>query len=470
MARSCVKILSSSTNVKMLGQGVSAKVKAVTYKGMPAAVKSFFGHGDSLIPDIFVLEVGILTKLRHPYVMSLYGAEVNWHKERCQIFMPLGTTDLAQLVKSGEDFDAREMGAQITLGLAYLQNMNIFHGDVKPENIIIMEDLTPKVADFGISVVNACTFDYMTQEANTLQYKTPEMFLASGYDFSAYAWVVGLLLYYMKYGTDLFRERGGVRDFLTEMFHKIGGSQHWSQQQRHSLVLHGVPGTLFFAVRKFLPLTSDPLLNDLLQHTVTTNPENRLSLWQILRHEYFAVAHVPEERTCREQLDVNSTTFPIPDEYYLFVEILDRNQLVPYTDAYCGVFATAVQIYCRFSAKRDDITLRDLVIPCLRLACAVCSESFEMMLADAGEEPQDIEDELYVERHASQSQVDDASFRRKTRIAEGSSNSSVDEIQDEILRALNYDLWFTTAVDYARLTKENLLTVRDSLLEDAHLL
>lgn len=429
----------------MLGQGVSATVKATTYNGRPAAVKNFFGRGDSFISENFILEVTILTKLNHPYVISLYGVEIDWHKERCRIFLPLGVMNLMQLVEGEDNFDIREMGEQIALGLLYLQNMNIFHGDIKPENIIVMEDLTPKIADFGIAVLNAGTFAAMTQEANTFHYKSPEILLASGYDFSVYSWDFGLLMYFMKKGKNLFTVGNSVREQFMDIFEKIGGSDHWTDGQHRSFVLHGVHAYSFFAQSKFSSLTSNPLLNDLLHHTVTTNPENRLSLRSILEHKYFAVhtSSTVADVSCLDQLQANSVVVAIPDDASLFAEILDRNQLVPYTDVYACVFVTTVQIYSRFCAKRSDLTLRELVLPCLRLACAVCSEDFEWMMEELTADEEDLGD-LYFERYMQQSRLD--------------------EITEEILKTLNYDLWFTTDVDYARLEGEDLLVVYDSLM------
>lgn len=434
----------------MLGQGVSATVKATNYNGRPAAVKNFFGRGDTFISENFILEAAILTKLNHPYVMSLYGVEIDWHKERCRIFLPLGVMNLKDLVEGEEDFDLRVMGEQIALGLLYLQNMNIFHGDIKPENIIVMEDLTPKIADFGIAVLNACTFTAMTQEANTFHYKSPEILLAYGYDFSVYAWVFGLMMYFMKKGKNLFTAGNSISEQFTNIFTKIGGSDHWTDGQRRSFVLHGVPASSFFAKRKFPSLTWDPVLNDLLHYTVTTNPENRLSLRSILEHQYFTAStpngrpSIAAEVSCVDQLQANSVVVPAPND--AFAEVLDRNQLIPYTEAYTGVFATTVQIYSRFRAKRSDLPLQDLVLPCLRLACAVCSEDFEwMMETDEEPEEEDLGD-LYIERYWRPSKLD--------------------ELTEEILKTLNYDLWFTTNVDYARLEGGDLLATRDSLLEE----
>ena len=39
----------------------------------------------------------------------------------------------------------------ICLGLHHLHEHRILHGDIKPDNILLGDDMTPKIADFGLS-------------------------------------------------------------------------------------------------------------------------------------------------------------------------------------------------------------------------------------------------------------------------------------------------------------------------------
>ena len=188
-----------------LGEGVSGTVTVGTYQGHNVAVKRFFKGEYDVVSEDFVRETCIMRKLKYSYVMNTLHASIS-EEGVCEIMMPLGKTDLFKLVNDGVQFDIKSMGLKIALGLVYLENNNVFHGDIKPENIIIMEDLTPKIADFGVSVVNVCTFtfDSMWQSVNTFHYKAPEMLVGLGYDFSSFSWVFGLLMYFMSKGKNLF--------------------------------------------------------------------------------------------------------------------------------------------------------------------------------------------------------------------------------------------------------------------------
>ena len=425
----------------MLGRGVSAKVKIAIREGRAVAVKNFFGRGLSFIPDEFILEAAILTKLNHPYVMSFLGVEIDWQKECCRLFLPLGVMNLKELVESGEDYDRRLLGEQITLGLIYLQNMDILHGDLKPENVIIMEDLTPRLADFGFAVLNAGTYAQVKRDVNTFRYKPPEVLLGSGCDFSLYSWGLGLLLYFMERGKEMLRLKSTMCDLLREIFTRLGGSKHWSEQELRSFILYDIPPTLFLDEGDRPPLVADSTLNDLLTFTIHVDPRRRLSLCSVLDHPYFARRGVARKVSPLDALLANETAVTTNA---LVAEILDRNQLVPYTEECSGLFAATVQICSRFLERREDVPEGQLVLACLRLACALREEDFTSLLEESEETDEELEEKLQIPRFFSQHWLD--------------------ELTVLILKELNYDLWFTTIIDYARLEGSDLLEARDALM------
>jgi len=63
-------------------------------------------------------------------------------------------TDLSQLINSPQNFEklhAQYIVYQILLGLQYLHSANIVHRDLKPANILVNENVSTKICDFGLA-------------------------------------------------------------------------------------------------------------------------------------------------------------------------------------------------------------------------------------------------------------------------------------------------------------------------------
>ena len=60
-------------------------------------------------------------------------------RKNSKVFIPLRDQELWFIFK------------QVIAGVRYLHYQNIVHGDIKPQNILVSEDRTVKLADFGIS-------------------------------------------------------------------------------------------------------------------------------------------------------------------------------------------------------------------------------------------------------------------------------------------------------------------------------
>eukprot|EP00835_Amoeboradix_gromovi_P005169 NODE_461_length_8173_cov_0.353604.p3 type:complete len:286 gc:universal NODE_461_length_8173_cov_0.353604:2844-1987(-) len=84
--------------------------------------------------------------------------------------------------------------AQINEGLKYLHNKKIIHRDVKPHNILFVDDykLRVKLADFGLSTFNT---NFSNTYAGSPYYMCPEMVQSLPYDSKADLWSLGCLCY-----------------------------------------------------------------------------------------------------------------------------------------------------------------------------------------------------------------------------------------------------------------------------------
>ena len=89
--------------------------------------------------------------------------------------------------------------------MAYAHSINIFHQDLKAENIFLTPNGSVKIADFGISkTVASVDGSEQFYTAGTLTYMAPEYFLRKGAGYSSDVWAVGLIIHALMTGSETF--------------------------------------------------------------------------------------------------------------------------------------------------------------------------------------------------------------------------------------------------------------------------
>ena len=134
----------------------------------------------------FINEVGTIGRIHHVNVVRLVGyCADGFRRALVYEFLPNGS--LQQYISSPDsnDFLGWEKLKDITLGIAkgieYLHqgcDQRILHFDIKPHNVLLDHNFTPKISDFGLAKL--CSKDQsivsMTTARGTMGYIAPEVF------------------------------------------------------------------------------------------------------------------------------------------------------------------------------------------------------------------------------------------------------------------------------------------------------
>lgn len=93
---------------------------------------------------------------------------------------------------------------QLSAALATAHNKNILHRDLKPQNVIIDDDLHVKLLDFGIAKIVGAEGSANSQALGTVAYMSPEQFTAGNQDQRADVWALGTLFFELLTGATPF--------------------------------------------------------------------------------------------------------------------------------------------------------------------------------------------------------------------------------------------------------------------------
>jgi len=177
----------------------------------------------------FINEVGTMGKIHHLNVVRLLGfCADGFRRALVYDFFPNGSLQkFISPPNNKDDFLGWDKLQQIALGIAkgieYLHqgcDQRILHFDINPHNVLLDDNFTPKITDFGLAKM--CSKNQsivsMTAAKGTLGYMAPEVFSRNfgnvSYKSDVYSY--GMLLLEMVGGRKNTKTTGGQEDIQVE--------------------------------------------------------------------------------------------------------------------------------------------------------------------------------------------------------------------------------------------------------------
>ena len=217
--------------------------------------------------DIIYNEIKIQSKLEHPNIIKLYSMDET--DNEINIIMEYAKNgNLYQLItrnKTGfSEKIAFQYFIQVVNAVYFLHENQIIHRDIKPENLLIGENNTIKLCDFGwaknLSLKNRSSY------CGTVEYMAPEIIESENYDYSVDIWSLGILLYELLMGHSPFKDKTTKNTIVNIKLHELKFDKEISEDCKD-------------LINKLLEVNKEKRLNikDILTHNFVKKNENLIN-------------------------------------------------------------------------------------------------------------------------------------------------------------------------------------------------
>ena len=156
--------------------------------------------GDDDSSSSFIHEGRLLARVRHPNVVTIYGAEQIGARIGLWMEFVRGRT-LKQIVDDGKPFSGAEavrIGIDVARAVAAVHGAGMLHRDIKAQNVMLADDGRAVLMDFGTGREVA---DDRSDLAGTPLYLAPEILAGGEATVESDIYSLGVLLYYLVTGS-----------------------------------------------------------------------------------------------------------------------------------------------------------------------------------------------------------------------------------------------------------------------------
>jgi predicted Ser/Thr protein kinase/tetratricopeptide (TPR) repeat protein len=152
----------------------------------------------------FLREARAAGRLNHPGIVTVHDVGEDPESGLMYIAMEhVEGQDLKQILASGRVFrpsEAARIAADVAIALDYAHSLGVVHRDIKPANIILTDDGTAKITDFGIARLETSNLTVDGQFIGTPNFMSPEQITGKQVDGRSDIFSLGVVLFYLLTG------------------------------------------------------------------------------------------------------------------------------------------------------------------------------------------------------------------------------------------------------------------------------
>ncbi|KAG8719380.1 hypothetical protein FRC08_002979 [Ceratobasidium sp. 394] len=167
---------SGITSYAIARGGYSDVYRATRSDGTILAIKCLRQHDAKHVKHT-ARELNTWSKLKHENILELYGlALFQGCLAMVSPWMKFGS--VGSVVKKWPDMDRYKLCYQLALVVDYLHQENVVHGDIKGDNVLVAEDGTLKLTDFGLAILHdeVLRFSQTDPGGGTCRWMAPELY------------------------------------------------------------------------------------------------------------------------------------------------------------------------------------------------------------------------------------------------------------------------------------------------------
>ena len=162
------------------------------------AIKAVHLNSDLQDPqslDQLLSEARMVSRIQHPNIVTIFDLGVTDHRPYL-VLEYIDGSSLKQKIRNGLKLDeALRIMRDILAGVAAAHAKKIAHGDIKPANILINEEGSARVADFGLAHFSEAAQGDDGELCGTPQYMAPEYIETRRHEIVSDVFSVGLVCY-----------------------------------------------------------------------------------------------------------------------------------------------------------------------------------------------------------------------------------------------------------------------------------